>query len=369
MRVGVPKEIMDGEHRVALAPAGVRELVELGHEVLVERDAGVGSGFGDPAYERAGAKLVEAPDVWEAELVCKVKEPLADEFRYLRPDLVLFTFLHLAAHPRLTNELSRTRTLAIGYETVQLSDGGLPLLAPMSEIAGRMAPQAGAHYLEKEHGAGILLGGVPGARPARVVVIGAGTAGRNAAFLAAGMEAEVLLLDKNIDRLRDVDVVHRGRILTLYSTREAVEEAVVDADLVIGAVLVPGARAPIVVPEDLVRGMRPGRVVVDISVDQGGCIETSHRTTHHDPVFTRHDVLHYCVGNMPGGVPHTSTNALTNVTLPFVESIANEGAFQALRAHPALARGVNLLDGNVTNAAVAEAHGAPFRALDELLGG
>lgn len=368
MRIGVPREVMEAEHRVALAPPGVRELGDHGHEVLVERDAGAGSGFTDADYERAGARIVPtAEDAWSAELVCKVKEPLSEEFGFFRPDLVIFTFLHLAAHKVLTERLAESKTVAIGYETVMLPDGRLPLLAPMSEIAGRMAPHAGAHYLEAEHGVGMLLGGVPGVRPARVVVIGAGTAGRNAAFIAAGMEAEVLLLDKNIDRLREIDEIHRGRIMTLYSNRESVEKAVVDADLVIGAVLVPGRRAPVVVPESLVRQMQPGRVLVDLSIDQGGCIETAEVTTHHDPVYERHGVLHYCVGNVPGAVPHTSTHALNNVTLPYVEAIADEGVDAALRAHRPLALGVNLYRGAVANEGVADAHGLPYAPIDELL--
>jgi alanine dehydrogenase len=367
MRIGVPRERMESEYRVALAPTGVRELALDGHEVLVEHDAGEGSGFPDEAFVRAGARIVpDASDTWGAELVLKVKEPLADEFQHLRPGLVLFTFLHLAAHAELTRALVESRTTAVAYETVALSDGRLPLLAPMSEIAGRMAPHAGAHYLEKEHGVGMLLGGVAGVRPARVVVIGAGTAGRNAAFIAAGMEAEVLLLDKNIDRLRHVDEIHRGRIMTLYSSRESVEHAVKEADLVIGAVLVPGARAPVVVPEALVKEMQPGRVVVDLSVDQGGCIETIHVTTHADPVYTLYDVIHYGVGNVPGAVPHTSTSALTHVTLPYVEAIAKAGLEAAVRADPALRRGVNVHDGHVTNEGVAQAHGLPYVGVDEV---
>lgn len=367
MRIGVPKEVMEAEHRVSLAPAGARELSSLRHEVLVERGAGRDSGFPDDAYERAGARLGSADDAWGADLVCKVKEPQAEEFGYLRRGLVLFTFLHLAAHPELTRRLAETETAAIGYETVQLDDGGLPLLAPMSEIAGRMAPHVGAHYLEAEHGVGMLLGGVAGVRPARVTVIGAGAAGRNAASIAAGMEAEVLVLDKDMEVLRRIDEIHRGRIITLYSNRQTVEESVTEADLVVGAVLVPGARAPLVVPEGLVKEMQPGRVVVDLSIDQGGCIETSEVTTHHEPVRVVHDVLHYGVGNVPGAVPHTSTSALTNVTLPYVEAIADEGLEGALRRNPPLARGVNLYAGHVTNAGVAEAHGMPHRPLSDLL--
>ena len=348
---------MEAEHRVALAPSGARELVGMGHDVLVEAGAGSGSGYTDEHYANAGAQTVDTEGAWSADLVCKVKEPLPEEFQYLREDLVIFTFLHLAAHRDLTAKLIESRCIAIAYETVQTEDGRLPLLAPMSEIAGRMAPHVGAHYLEAEHGAGILLGGVPGVRPARVVVLGSGVAGRNAAFLAAGMEAEVLLFDKDLDKLRDVDAIHRGRIMTLYSSQQSVEDAVAEADLVIGAVLVAGARAPVVVSEQMIKGMRPGRVVVDLSIDQGGCIETSRPTTHHEPVYVTHEVLHYCVGNVPGAVPHTSTNALTHVTLPYLEAIATHGVADAVRRSPALAGGMNVFRGQVTNAGVARAHG------------
>jgi alanine dehydrogenase len=357
MRVGIPAERMEAEHRVALAPSGARELVGMGHHVLVETGAGTGSGFTDDEYRRVGAEIVDTDRAWSADLVCKVKEPLAEEVHQLRDGLIVFTFLHLAAHRELTMRLVESRCVAIGYETVQLPDGRLPLLAPMSEIAGRMAPHVGAHYLEAEHGAGILLGGVPGVRPARVVVLGSGVAGRSAAFLAAGMEAEVLLLDKDLDKLRDVDAIHRGRIMTLYSSRDSVEKAVGEADLVIGAVLVAGARAPVIVTEQMVKEMQSGRVIVDLSIDQGGCVETSRHTTHHDPVYVEHDVLHYCVGNVPGAVPHTSTYALTHVTLPYVEAIADLGLNDAIASMPALRRGVNVYRGAVTNAGVAEAHG------------
>ncbi|HVL80055.1 MAG TPA: alanine dehydrogenase [Actinomycetota bacterium] len=367
MRIGVPREVMESEYRVALTTAGARELTALGHEVLVETGAGVGSGLRDEMYERAGARIVAtAADAWGADLVMKVKEPQPSEFGHLRSGQILFTYLHLAAHRELTLALARSGCVAIAYETVA-EDGRLPLLAPMSEIAGRMAPQAGAHYLEKEHGAGILLGGVSGVRPARVVVIGAGTAGRNAAFLAAGMEAEVLLFDRNVDRLREVDFIHRGRIMTLYSNRESVEHALREADLVIGAVLVPGAKAPIVVPESLVKEMKPGSVLVDLSIDQGGCIETARVTTHSDPIYEVHGVVHYCVGNVPGAVPHTSTYALTNATLPYVELIANEGLHGALRTHRPLSGGVNVYEGTITNEGVAEAHGLEATPIDALV--
>jgi len=369
MRIGVPTEVMEAEHRVALAPAGARELAGTGHEVLVQSGAGSGSGFGDDTYVQAGATIVDdAAAAWSGDLICKVKEPLPEEFALLRHDLIVFTFLHLAAHRELTEALVSSGCTAIGYETVQSDDGRLPLLAPMSEIAGRMAPHVGAHYLEAEHGAGILLGGVPGVRPARVVVLGAGVAGRNAAFLAAGMEAEVLLLDRDLDKLREVDAIHRGRIMTLYSSRESVERSVLEADVVVGAVLVPGARAPVIVPETLVKQMQPGRVIVDLSIDQGGCIETAHVTTHHDPVYVLHDVLHYCVGNVPGAVPQTSTNALTHVTLPYIEAITERGLTEALRSNAPLARGVNVISGHVTNAGVAAAHGIEHTSIDRLIG-
>ncbi len=367
MRIGVPRETMESEYRVSLAPAGVRELTLHGHEVLIEHGAGKGSGFSDDAYRRAGGAIVStAGDAWSADLVCKVKEPLPEEFQHLRGKQILFTYLHLAAHRDLTIRLAEAGTIAIGYETVQLDDGRLPLLAPMSEIAGRMAPHVSAHYLEAEHGVGMLLGGVPGVRPARVVVIGAGTAGRNAAFIAAGMEAEVLLFDRDVDRLRAIDEIHRGRIMTLYSTRESVEDAVTNADVVIGAVLVPGARAPIVVPESLVKEMQPGRVIVDLSIDQGGCIETVRPTSHSNPTFEVDGVVHYCVTNMPGAVPRTSTFALSNVTLPYGLQLATMG-MDAVRKDAALAKGVNVYKGKVTYPAVAEAFGLEYTPLDKLL--
>jgi alanine dehydrogenase len=359
---------MEAEHRVSLAPSGARELTALGHEVLVQTGAGSGSVFPDEQYVRAGARIVDdAEAAWAADLVCKVKEPLPDELGLLREDLIIFTFLHLAAHRELTEALVESGCTAIAYETVQADDGRLPLLAPMSEIAGRMAPHVGAHYLEAEYGAGILLGGVPGVRPARVVVLGAGVAGRNAAFLAAGMEAEVLLLDRDLDKLRDVDAIHRGRIMTLYSSRESVERSVLEADVVIGAVLVAGARAPVVVPETLVKQMQPGRVIVDLSIDQGGCIETSRVTTHHDPVYAVHDVLHYCVGNVPGAVPQTSTHALTHVTLPFIEAIAEHGLLEAIRASRPLARGLNVMNRLVTNEGVSAAHGIEYTPIERAI--
>jgi alanine dehydrogenase len=360
MNIGVPAEVKTAESRVALTPDGVRELTAHGHTVLVEAGAGEGSSIHDTAYRQAGARLVPPDEAWGADLVVKVKEPQDAELRHLRPELVLFTYLHLAAYPHVARALIEAGTRAVAYETVQQADGALPLLAPMSEVAGRMAPQIGAHWLERNNGGrGVLLGGAPGVRPARVVVLGAGNVGWNAAWIAQGMEAEVLLLDRNLDRLRWVDQIHKGRIMTLASNRGTVEAAVADADLVIGAVLVAGGRAPTIVTEDMVRAMRPGSVIVDVAIDQGGCVETAHETTHDDPVYVVHDVLHYAVGNVPGAVPHTSTYALTNATLPYVLEIAERGLSGAVRADATLRGGVTTVGGKVTNAAVAEALGVP----------
>jgi alanine dehydrogenase len=301
-------------------------------------------------------------------MVLKVKEPIEEEFHRLREGLVLFTYLHLAASESVTRALIDSGTAAVAYETVEANDGSLPLLAPMSEVAGRMAPQVGAVHLQREHGGrGVLLGGVSGVRPGRVVVLGAGMAGMNAAWIAQGMEAEVVVLDKNINKLRDIDRIHQGKILTLASNRLAVEETVVSADLVIGAVLIPGAKAPKLVDEDTIKQMRPGAVVVDISIDQGGCFATSHMTTHSDPTYVVHDVVHYCVGNMPGAVPHTSTYGLTNATLPYVMALAEQGLEGAVREDAALAKGVNVFKGTVVYAPVAEAHGLDWVALDDIL--
>ncbi|MCU1461547.1 MAG: ald [Acidimicrobiales bacterium] len=364
MIVGVPAEVKTAESRVAMTPDGVRELTSHGHQVLVQEGAGAGSSIGDADFELAGARLVTgAADAWAAELVVKVKEPQPSEFDFLRADLVLFTYLHLAAYPEVAKALLAAGATAVAYETVQLADGSLPLLAPMSEVAGRMATQIGAHYLESPNGGrGVLLGGAPGVRPARVVVLGAGNVGWNAAWIAQGMEAEVLLLDKNLDRLRFVDQIHKGRIMTLASNRGAVERAVAGADLLIGAVLVAGGRAPLVVTEEMVAGMKAGAVIVDVAVDQGGCIATTHETTHDDPVYEDHGVVHYAVGNMPGAVPHTSTYALTNATLPYVLEVAERGVAGAARRDPTLLAGLNTVAGRVTNAAVAEALGVDVAA-------
>jgi len=361
LTVGVPKEIKTAEHRVAMTPDGVRELERHGVQVYVQDGAGEDSAIPNAEYQAAGADIVPtAEDAWAQQMVVKVKEPQASEFGYLRDDLTLFTYLHLAAYPEVAKALIGAGTTGIAYETVQLPGGALPLLAPMSEVAGRIATQVGAHYLERHNGGrGVLLGGAPGVRPAKVVVLGAGNVGWNSAWIAAGMEAEVILLDKNIDRLRFVDQIHQGRIVTLASNRGAVERAVADADLVIGAVLVAGGRAPVVVTEDMVRGMKRGAVVVDVAVDQGGCIETTHETNHNDPVYELHGVIHYAVGNMPGAVPYTSTYALTNATLPYVLELALHGAAAACGDDPALALGCNTIAGHVTNEPVAEFLGVP----------
>jgi alanine dehydrogenase len=368
--VGVPREIKPDEHRVAMTPDGVREVEQHGVPVLLEAGAGLDSGFPDDDYRRAGAEIVPtAREVWErADIVCKVKEPLDPEFALMRPGLCLFTFLHLAAYPEVAAAMLEHEVVGIAYETVQLPNGALPLLAPMSEVAGRMSAQIGAHFLERHNGGrGVLLGGAPGVRPARVVVLGAGNVGWNAAWMAAGLEAEVDLLDRNVDRLRYVDQIQMGRITTLTSNRGLIERTVVEADLLIGAVLVPGGRAPILVDEPLLKSMKKGAVVVDIAIDQGGCIATSHETTHKDPVYELHGVLHYCVGNMPGAVPNTSTYALTNVTLPYLSELGRIGIRAAVEQDPSLALGVNTVGGAVVNEAVAAALGTPSTPLGAAL--
>ena len=354
--VGVPKEIKTAEHRVAMTPDGVRELERYGINVRVEAGAGEGASISDADYVGAGAEIVpSAAEAWAQEMVVKVKEPKEEEFAFLRDDLTLFTYLHLAAYPEVAKALVAARATGLAYETVQLDDGALPLLAPMSEVAGRLAPQQGAHFLERHKGGrGVLMGGAPGVRPAKVVVIGAGNVGWNAAWIAAGMEAEVVLIDKNLDRLRWVDQIHRGRIMTLASNRGAIERSVTDADLLIGAVLVAGGRAPVVVSDDMVRAMKPRAVIVDVAVDQGGCIETIRETTHDDPVYEEHGIVHYAVGNMPGAVPHTSTYALTNATLPYILDVAVHGPAVASQRDPAIALGVNTVGGRVTSAPVAD---------------
>jgi alanine dehydrogenase len=370
VKVGVPREVKDSEYRVALTPSGVKELVTHGHEVVVEREAGVGSSIPDEEYVAAGARILPSADeVWgSAELLLKVKEPVPEEYGRLRADQVLFTYLHLAASRPCTDALLASGTTAIAYETVQLPDRSLPLLAPMSEVAGRMAPQVGAHFLERYAGGrGVLLGGVSGVYAAKVVVLGAGVSGLNAAAIALGMQAEVLLLDINVGRLREVDRIYQGHMQTVTSNTHEIERAVLDADLVIGAVLVPGAKAPTLVSDDLAAQMKPGAVLVDIAVDQGGCFASTRPTTHSDPVFGVADTLFYCVANMPGAVPNTSTYALTNVTLPYVMAIADRGWQAAVRADPALALGVNTAGGELVSAPVGQAHDLPVRALAEVL--
>jgi alanine dehydrogenase len=347
---------------VAITPSGVHELVRAGHEVLIEHNAGTGSAIPDEDFAAAGARSRPGADeVWaESELVLKVKEPIPVEFHRMRRDQVLFTYLHLAADRLCTDALLSSGTTAIAYETVQLPDGSLPLLAPMSEVAGRLAPQVGAYHLMMQGGGrGVLMGGAPGVHAAKVVIIGAGVAGQNAAAIALGMQAEVLLLDRNVARLRQIDAIYQGHCKTIASNAYEVEQAVLEADLVIGAVLVAGARAPKLVSNELVSRMKPGSVLVDISIDQGGCFEDSHATTHAEPTYRVHSSLFYCVANMPGAVPHTSTYALTNVTLPYVVELANRGWRDALRADLALAMGLNTYDGQLTNAAVAGAHNYP----------
>jgi alanine dehydrogenase len=372
VRVGIPREVKDNEFRVAITPSGVHELTRQGHQVLVERDAGTGSSIPDADFVAAGGEILDsADDVWAAaELVCKVKEPIEAEFARMRADQVLFTYLHLAASAECTAALVSAGITAISYETVQLADGSLPLLAPMSEVAGRMAPQVGAHHLQRDGGGrGVLMGGVSGVYAAKVVVLGAGVSGMNAAAIALGMQAEVLLLDKNIDKLRQADRIYQGHLQTVASNSYEVERAVVDADLVIGAVLVPGAKAPTLVSDDLVGRMKPGAVLVDIAVDQGGCFASTRPTTHSAPTFRVHDAVFYCVANMPGAVPHTSTYALTNVTLPYAEKIAGLGWRDAVRQDPALAAGVNVVGSEVVCEPVADAHGLAFRPLHDLLAG
>jgi alanine dehydrogenase len=369
MRIGVAKEIKPDEHRVALTPAGARELAQKGHDVVVEQGAGEGSALPDAAYEAVGARIVSVDDVWgSCDLVLKVKEPLAAEFDRLREGLILFTYLHLAADEALTRALLESGAICIAYETVETDDRQLPLLAPMSEVAGRLATQMGAWALEKAQGGrGILLGGLPGVPPAKVVVLGGGIVGYNAALIAVGMQADVWVLDKSVQRMRDLEMMLDGRITLAMSNQLAIDEAVENADLVIGAVLIPGARAPKLITREMLPALKPGAALVDVAIDQGGCFETSHPTTHSDPVYIVDGIVHYCVSNMPGAVPITSTAGLTNVTLPYVEQIADLGVREAIARSRPLGRGVNVFEGKLTYEAVADAHGLDYSPLDEVL--
>jgi alanine dehydrogenase len=369
MKIGVAKEIKQDEYRIALTPAGAFELVKRGHEVAIETGAGAGSAFPDEAYAAVGAQIVSVDDLWgESELLLKVKEPIEEEYARLRDGLVLFTYLHIAADEPLTRALVDSGIAAVAYETVETDARALPLLAPMSEIAGRLAAQAGAYFLEKPLGGrGLLLGGVPGVAPGRVVVIGGGIVGYNSAVIALGLGANVTILERSIDRMRHLDEILSGRVSLVMSSALQIEESVAGADVVIGAVLIPGARAPKLITRETLRGMKRGAVLCDVAIDQGGCAETSRPTTHTEPVYEVEGVTHYCVANMPGAVPITSTKALTNATLPYVEAIADHGLPEAVARDRALARGVNVLDGKVTYEAVAEAHGLEYTPLEDVL--
>jgi alanine dehydrogenase len=369
VRIGVAKEIKTDEYRVALTPAGALELIKHGHDVLVESGAGTGSAFADGAYERVGARIASPSEVWDdSDLVLKVKEPIAKEYPRLREGLVLFTYLHIAADEPLTRALAESGVTAVAYETVETSDGRLPLLAPMSEIAGRLAAQAGAYFLEKPLGGrGLLLGGVPGVAPGRVVIIGGGIVGYNSAVITLGLGANVTILERSIDRMRHLDEILSGRVSLVMSSSLQIGESIKDADVVIGAVLIPGARAPKLITREMLGDMKNGSVFCDVAIDQGGCAETSRPTTHSEPVYEVEGVTHYCVANMPGAVPVTSTKALTNATLPYVESIADLGLREAVARDPSLALGVNVIDGKITYGAVAEAHNLDYTPLEEVL--
>jgi alanine dehydrogenase len=369
MTIGIPRETKTAENRVALTPEAVRELVSQGVQVSVETSAGSGASIEDREYEQVGARIVQtAAEAWSQQMVVKVKEPQASEFQYLREDLTLFTYLHLAAYPKVAEALTASKTTAVAYETVQTANGALPLLAPMSEIAGRLAPQMAAQHLERHNGGrGVLLSGAPGVKPAHIVVLGAGVVGFNAAWIASGMGADVTILDKNIDRLRWVDDMKNGRIKTLTSNRGALEQVIQEADAVIGAVLLPGGRAPVLVTEAMVRTMKPGSVLLDVAVDQGGCIETTKETTHNAPTFMLHSVVHYAVGNMPGAVPRTSAYALSNATLPYVALIATKGLKEALQTNTNLVPGLTTVDGKFVNIDVAQSLGVEPLSLSEAL--
>jgi alanine dehydrogenase len=370
VKVGIPKEIKNNEFRVAITPAGVNEFVRRGHEVFIESEAGVGSSINNDDFVKAGATIVaNADEVWAvSDLILKVKEPISSEYSKIRKGQILFTYLHLAASRECTDALVASGSTAVAYETVEMPDRSLPLLAPMSEVAGRLAPQVGAQCLMRPYGGrGVLMGGVSGVYAAKVVVLGAGVAGLSAAAIALGMQAEVLLFDTNINRLRYVDAIYQGHMQTIASNAYEIDNAIMDADMVIGAVLVPGAKAPKLVTNEMVSRMKPGSVLVDIAIDQGGCFEDSRPTTHADPTYSVHQSLFYCVANMPGAVPHTSTYALTNVTLPYALAIADKGWKQAARDDRSLALGLNVHDGRITYAAVAEAFGLDSLTLDEVL--
>jgi alanine dehydrogenase len=366
MIIGIPREIMDNEFRVGMIPPGVRAMVEAGHEVVVESSAGRGSGIADVEYAEAGARIAaDAREVFrQAEMIIKVKEPLVPELEHFQPEQILYTFLHLAPKPELTDFLCSMKIAAIGYETVRHGDGSLPLLAPMSQVAGRMAAQAGAHYLEKPAGgAGVLLGGVPGVSPGKVTVIGPGTVGRNAMRVALAMGADLTVLGINMQRLEQLDEVYAGKVRTLASNAYNIEKTVMDSDLVIGAVLIPGSSAPRLVTREMVAAMRPGSVIVDVAIDQGGCVETARKTTHSDPVYTEEGVVHYCVANMPGAVPRTSTYALANVTLPYALEIAAKGVRRAVQENQPLREGLNVYGGRIVNRGVAVSQGKEWREL------
>lgn len=370
MIVGVPKEIKQGENRVAITPAGVRAFAERGHRVLIEKEAGLGSGLSDSLYRQAGARIVSRQEVWQkAQMVLKVKEPVAEEFASLRKRLILFTYLHLASSRTLTQALLESGVTALGYETVQKENGSLPLLVPMSEVAGRLSVLMGANFLHSHHGGrGVLLGGVPGVPPAEVVIVGCGVVGLNAAKVAMGLGAHVTILDVNHERLKYLDDIMHGNVITVYSNPYTLERSAKYADLLVGATLVPGARAPRLITTAMVKQMKPGAVIVDVAVDQGGCIETTRPTTHADPVFIKYGVVHYCVTNMPAAVPRTSTYALTNATLSYALEIADKGLAKALASNPALARGLNIAAGKVVHPAVAASFKLKAHNLQEVIG-
>ncbi|MFA8437826.1 alanine dehydrogenase [Pueribacillus sp. YX66] len=369
MRIGIPKEIMNNENRVGITPAGVSILVEQNHHIIIEKDAGLNAGFSNDEYEQAGAEVVEtAAEAWDVEMVLKVKEPQPEEYQFFREDLMIFAYFHLAAFPELTKVLMDKKIIAIAYETVQVN-GTLPLLTPMSEIAGRMAPQIGAQFLEKTYGGkGILLGSVPGVKRGKIAIVGGGVVGTNAAKIAVGLGADVTIIDLSAERLRQLDDIFGSNINTLMSNPYNIASAVQEADLVIGAVLIPGAKAPKLVTEEMVKSMQPGSVIIDVAIDQGGIFETADRiSTHDNPTYTKHGVTHYAVANMPGAVPRTSTTSLTNATVLYALEIANKGYKQASLDNPAILKGLNTLDGSVVFKAVAEAHGLPYRSAEEIL--